>query len=443
MSSSLFGSYNRGPAFTSFSVSRGRSPQPISSVPTTANFRASPTKVSATGAAVSDLRPSTTTADVTPKEVNPAAEARQIDKWLDDLCASCPYSSSSIKLVEPAVWLEIKNDHQERLRSRCKLEYIWSSKEMIVTWPTWVHETFDVSLSCFKAIAAADPDTYSCLYNKNFRLFKQENQEADLIPDFALARCLDSNPWQPLVVLECAASQTATALDRKVRWWLNDPKISLVIGVDIQIGQYRSPDPAVLTKDVDPPTFNLRDLLAMEFPPLGPININNHHWGCNIRKIMVGLHAPPDEDEVSRQVEGSSRSFDLTPVDVNDSAAHAQLLRRQETVDRIVGTVVKDAINPQLFDTCFGSTQAFNLSWGTFYSRLYRALRDDAFQRFQDYYNVTPATAARVPVPSSSLKRALAEVDEDEATPLEVIEEPVAKRVKLDKNTRSRPSHDQ
>ncbi|KAJ7738642.1 hypothetical protein B0H16DRAFT_1570379 [Mycena metata] len=250
---------------------------------------------------------------------------------------------------------------------------------MIVTWPTWVHETFDVSLSCFKAIAAADPDTYSCLYNKNFRLFNQDDKAADLIPYFALARYQDSGPWEMLVVLECAAGQATAALDRKVALWLNDSKISLVIGVDIQIGQYRSPDPAVLNNDVNPTTFTLGDLLAMEYPPLGPININSHNWECNIWKIMVGLHAPPDEDEVSRQMKSNSRSFDLTPVDVNDSAAHAQLLRRQETVDSIVGRVVKDAINPELFDTCFGSTQAFNLAWGTFYSRLYRALRDDAF----------------------------------------------------------------
>ncbi|KAJ7033881.1 hypothetical protein C8F04DRAFT_1183836 [Mycena alexandri] len=340
-----------------------------------------------------------------------------------------------IKFIEPAAWLEIQNYHQaqrwdlnflgpkvgatEILRAQKRigsqselweigssgtktqrfvelkrLEYIWSSKEMIVTWPT-------------RLLAATDPDAYSCLYNKNFCLFKQVDQEADLIPDFALARCQNTNPWQPLVVLECATSQTTTALDRKVRWWLNDPKISLVIGVDIQIGQYCSPDPVVLTNDVNPPTFTLRDLLAMEFTPLGPININHHNWGCNIRKIMVGLHAPPDEDKVSRQVKGSNRSFDLTPVDVNDSAAHAQLLRRQETINRIVGTVVKDAMNPEFFDACFGSTQAFNLSW---------------------------ATAARTPVPSSSLKRALAEVDEDEATPLEVIGKPAVKRMKADLN---------
>ncbi|KAJ7738623.1 hypothetical protein B0H16DRAFT_1729858 [Mycena metata] len=170
----------------------GASRGPISSSPTTANFRASPTKVSAgdaTGTEVSDLRPSTTTADVAPKEVSPSTEANQTDKCLDDLRASCPRAFSSTRLVEPAVWLEIKIDHQERLR----LEYIWSSKE-IVTWPTWVHETFDVSLSCFKAIAAADPDTYSCLYNKNFRLFNQDDKAADLIPDFALARYQDSGP---------------------------------------------------------------------------------------------------------------------------------------------------------------------------------------------------------------------------------------------------------
>ncbi|KAJ7133894.1 hypothetical protein C8R43DRAFT_1022452 [Mycena crocata] len=351
-------------------------------------------------------------------DLSPIKQVKRIASEIQRFHTNNPYDPNMTLEVEPAVFINFKNIYQDEINY--KLEYYMPERELIVTWPTWVHESVDVTLGAFKTMAAKNPDLYSCLFNKNITIHTAENK-SDLIPDFIFARCQKNEPWQRLIILEMAASQSSASLERKVAHWLHDPNVALVIGIDIKMKQYSSPNTSALT-DNYPRDLTEAQFLAMEFPILGPIELNGHAWATKIESIQVGLYARPDQADITAGKLFDVELFMITPLEPTASHAEKQaLVNRQNTLSRLVLKITREAVSADFFRSCFALEAPFDLYLDAFYSKLSRALRDDAFQRYQEYYRPAPPIP---PIPPSigSLKRARELQDGSEESEIDRLE---------------------
>ncbi|KAJ7441539.1 hypothetical protein FB451DRAFT_117736 [Mycena latifolia] len=322
-------------------------------------------------------------------------KAAAIMREIDQFHYTNPADLRYVSRVDPAVWAEIIAHYEDSVKYR--LEYLANSKEMIVTWPSWLHETFDVTLGSFNKIAEVSHTPYRCLLNKDFRVNTGAADASRLIPDFALVRQDTPDPtWKNLIVLESAASQTKKDLDNKVGLWLKDPNVQLVIAVDLQISKYHAPKRALDTEH--PPTLTLKEVHALAAPRFGPITINGHVWAPMIEKITVGLHSRDDGD-----VGKVSMFYDLTPVFPGNATAAEALLANKDRLTEIIGNVFWEIVGSDLMKKCFSKDAPFSLKWDAFIDSLPAALRNDAHYRFQDHYKQLPP--AVIPTTSVSALR--------------------------------------
>ncbi|KAJ7121873.1 hypothetical protein C8R43DRAFT_1150706 [Mycena crocata] len=103
-----------------------------------------------------------------------------------------------------------------------RVEYfnLVSSQELTVTssWPAWIHENIKEAFAgIFSPIAAADPNNYCCVYNKDIKVDSEPSRLSNLVPDFRFARRrgLDEE-WQSLVIFERAVLQMTQPTIRRV-----------------------------------------------------------------------------------------------------------------------------------------------------------------------------------------------------------------------------------
>jgi hypothetical protein len=173
-----------------------------------------------------------------------------------------------------------------------------STKQLIVTWPTWVHESLDVLLVAFQQIALVPdlPVQYRCLYNKDIRVGSKD----DRIPDFQFSRTAANGDSEHVIIVECAVSQTARSVWPKAEMWAQTKHVELVVGIDVLQTPYASPEDDTKVNGPmgsDGEHITVEKITAMQLPPYGPIEFNGHQWAGEIRAITVRLYFPPTETQ--------------------------------------------------------------------------------------------------------------------------------------------------
>jgi hypothetical protein len=76
------------------------------------------------------------------------------------------------------------------------------------------------------------------------------------------------------------------------------------------------------------------------------------------------------------------------------SAAHQQLLTRQDAITQEIARITRKVVGKETFKTSF-KTRLFDLNWPGLYKELDRALKDDAYSRFKSVYGVGHSVALK------------------------------------------------
>ncbi|KAJ7920212.1 hypothetical protein B0H13DRAFT_1867846 [Mycena leptocephala] len=117
-----------------------------------------------------------------------------------------------------------------------------------------------------------------------------------------------------------------------------------------------------------------------------------------IREIVVGLYWPPDAEAL---VAGHASDAEKT-----DLAAALDML------DSLVKDVMEEFVGAEGFNKCFVHAP-FNLGSEAFSSKLSRALRDDAFDRFEDHFRMAQVIQVE-PSARATFKRILSMQDRED-----------------------------
>ncbi|KAJ7768169.1 hypothetical protein DFH07DRAFT_1058396 [Mycena maculata] len=321
-------------------------------------------------------------------------QATAFYKSVDDQCKERFDSRDIIiKGIDSDLWATIKGSCEEETLPY-RLEYIADLKQVIITWPTAVHEAFSVSLTSFNEIVASTGTEYTCRYNTAIEIDSTEGP-SERIPDFVFAR---RNPTSStldyLIILECAATQDTDSLMKKVDMWLTHPTVRLVIAVDLRGPRYRNPSSRSGVQALSRAQWD-ELTLSQDRPMLGPIKLRGDTWANGIDKIVVTLHVPG--------ATGAGKEYDLTPVPLTSGASYQQLLTEQDAVTQEIARFTRKVIGKETFKTAF-KTRLFDINWPEFYKELERALKDDAYSHFKSVYGVGH---------SGALKRGRAESEPD------------------------------
>ncbi|KAJ7091692.1 hypothetical protein C8R44DRAFT_990432 [Mycena epipterygia] len=316
-----------------------------------------------------------------------------------------PYLSTMTLEIEPEVWLELKNKYEDQVH--CKLEYYSSSKQFVVTWPTWIHENLDVVFGSFNRIAAAEPLRYRCLYNKDIRVNADKNKPSNLVPDFQFTRFSSAGDPENLIIVECAVAQPATSLHEKAQYWVQAPHVQLVVTIDISVDPYTAPKIAKGADDISMEFIN-----GLDLPTYGPLEFKQHVWAGKLQKILVHVYLPADKDQVAAGERFEVFEFDITPVDPGDVAANQALDDALDEIAEYMSSVTLDVITKSVFQECFTANTPFDLKWDDFYTLFARGLRLDALLRFREYHGIQVPEAV-IPERSASKRRADNQADRE------------------------------
>ncbi|KAJ7488552.1 hypothetical protein B0H11DRAFT_2230087 [Mycena galericulata] len=316
----------------------------------------------------------------TPNEKDTLAqEVTKILKHIEHLDSSTRHAE--IPNVHPDVWNLLQSDHAESLS--WKLEYLHPERLIILTYPSGVHETFNILLKPIVAIAQAP---FVVGTNHDIHL----PSRSSVTPDFAFGKIVKGSSIQYSVLFECAWSQLTSKLSEKIQKCLEDPVVLAVVSIEIKASKkYQTPTHA-------PPRPHS---LVPEFPEsvlqqrklLGPVEYLGHIWG-QIDDIALTIHhqGPKGVENFNSlaPIGGNTRDDDLLEVQDGINMALAKLLGKVMTRDT--------------FTAALAGT--FALDWDLFYQALDTYLVADAYDRYKAWV---------MAYGQSALKRSL-EADDDD-----------------------------
>ncbi|KAJ7452030.1 hypothetical protein FB451DRAFT_1259280 [Mycena latifolia] len=320
-------------------------------------------------------------------EPYPCAGLAGFNTQIEELRQGCDTVTIS---ALPGLWAKIKEKYGDT--ADYKLEYM--EPNIIVTWPTQVHESFGEILTAFTEIQRRDP-AFQCRFNESIELPTETAAKCERIPDFVLARKAVGAPEDSyLVILELAASQTEDSLSEKALKWLQNTDVKLVITINLDMAQYHAPPvrPAGPTASWDSFLATAQSSLA-----LGAIVVQGHVWAHEIREIEAHLFTRGQAPE----------TYNCTTVDVTPGSV--DLATRLNQVTRSVARATRRAIGADLFATCFPEDDPFDLHWDSFFARITDARHKDAYKRYR-----WAMTAGPRPTPIPLKRNAVSDEFEDE-----------------------------
>ncbi|KAJ7619944.1 hypothetical protein DFH06DRAFT_1144162 [Mycena polygramma] len=311
-------------------------------------------------------------------------------------------SDNLVLSAEPRVWDEIKEKFGDGQNFR--LEYL--EPHIIVTWPTGVHESFTALLAPFAALQRHDP-MLLCRYNESIRAsFLDKDgtsiRKSDRIPDFVLIRKqLGQSTDKPLIMLECAASQTEPALSAKAQMWLENTPVELVITLDLKMAQYHSPASRPSGRKLTWDEF----IAEANISPLGPVTFQGVTLAHEITSIEATLYKRGTQADTF-----STKSINVTP-----NLNSVDLLPNQNQVNLLVALATRRAVGPEAFDVCFDE-EKFYLDWPSLYQLIEDCVKKDSFRRYEDLF--------AYPKPNP-LKRVMETLDDADEAEMEALKKRV------------------
>ncbi|KAJ7845802.1 hypothetical protein B0H14DRAFT_3867951 [Mycena olivaceomarginata] len=210
------------------SASRMRSP--ISATPAAAKEGIYVKPAPKTQAANNPTAISAVPAQPTPEEDSEisAAVLQRVTEILVYLDSSSPDSRPvEFGNVELATWYVLQNNYVKSLD--CKLEYLYPEKLVIVTYPSGVHESFNILLKPIADLADHSFGSFIVDTNRDIRL----PSWSSVTPDFAFGRNIKNSSPKYSNLFECAWTQSPTNLSTKVNKCLDHPDVDAVICFDI------------------------------------------------------------------------------------------------------------------------------------------------------------------------------------------------------------------
>jgi hypothetical protein len=165
-----------------------------------------------------------------------------------------------------------------------RLEYLYPEKLVIVTYPSGVHESFNILLKPIADLADHSFGSFIVDTNRDIRL----PSRSSVTPDFAFGRNIKNSSPKYSILFECAWTQSPTNLSTKVNKCLDHPDVDAVICFDIitskkfQTPGSRPPADHDLASAFSGPELEQRQLL-------GPVMFLGLNWG-QVDDISLTIH---------------------------------------------------------------------------------------------------------------------------------------------------------
>ncbi|KAJ7026454.1 hypothetical protein C8F04DRAFT_109377 [Mycena alexandri] len=168
----------------------------------------------------------------------------------------------------------LRNNHVESLD--CKLEYLYPEKLVIVTYPSGVHESFNILLKPIADLGDHPSGSFIVDTNRDIRL----PSRSSVTPDFAFGRNVENSSPKYSILFECAWTQSRTNLSTKLNKSLDHPEVDAVICFDIITSKkFQMPGSRPPTHHDLAPAFSGPELEQRRL--LGPVMFLGINWGAS------------------------------------------------------------------------------------------------------------------------------------------------------------------
>ncbi|KAJ7841280.1 hypothetical protein B0H13DRAFT_2099872 [Mycena leptocephala] len=301
-------------------------------------------------ASVTPARPSEEVVAVAEAPSIPDPSSAEITSLVDKIVASKTLEvDSSEFIVEPDIWPALALALPEDLGAR--LHYSSTTRTLIVTWPSSVHESF-VWISDVFAEAKKRDSSLISITNTAIP-FEGEFQGDTSTPDFALGR-RTSDGEKYYIIIEAAT--------RKLRktWKPLQQNISYV------------PKSHPLTQSA----FIQATRATASLELLGPVKIGDTTWGPAINRIMLTIWMQRDRPDGSFE----RKAWDITPID--NQIDHPDLLARHAQVDKLIRGISRAVIAQPTFSLAYPDKNSFRINWTGFYKDLPQRMLADSWARW-------------------------------------------------------------